>query len=184
MRLASAYFTMALCSGLFSAALAVPVSSGDTLRSSTEGNLMALLQSRGLHESVHPPMSQRSQQRREACKVTFRAGVAGQDGGESGDQWNVRDVVTSFLSQEGIYTATSAAMIWENGYKPEGTGLIQFEFQAPDGPCHTARCRLLLIKPVSNWSIGQQISGLAGLHGESWYDLHQAFDRRFPSFST
>ncbi|KAJ3750421.1 hypothetical protein DFH05DRAFT_1518579 [Lentinula detonsa] len=193
MRLASAYFTMALCSGLFSAALAVPISSGDTLHSSPEDNLVALLQSRGLHyfgtDNASPPKPespQSSQQQGEEARieVTFRAGKEGQDGVEIGDKWNVRDVITSFLSQEQLYTVTSAAIEWKNGYEPERTGFIQLQLKAPNGRCHTVSCRILLVKPVSDWSIGQQISGMAGLHGESWYNLHQAFYRKFPSFST
>ncbi|KAJ4002317.1 hypothetical protein F5050DRAFT_2589 [Lentinula boryana] len=184
MRLAPAYF-MTLCSGLFSAALAVPVSSGDTLRSSTENNPVALLQSRGLRYSdpdrASPPMPespQSSQQKGEEAgiEVSFRTGMAGQDGRETGDKWNVRDVVTSFLNQERLYTVTPAAIKWKNGYKPEGTGLIQLQLKAPDGPCHTVSCRILLVKPVSDWRIGEHISGTAGLNGQSWYNLHQLHD--------
>ncbi|KAJ3815955.1 hypothetical protein F5876DRAFT_71451 [Lentinula aff. lateritia] len=103
--------------------------------------------------------------------ISFRSGITGNDEGEPGYHWNVRDVVAEFLVQKHLYDdATPEHFRWENGYRPEQTGFIQFTLK-DHGHCHES-CRAVLNKPHSQWTAGQPIVGTVGSGGESWYTVH------------
>ncbi|KAJ3937799.1 MAG: hypothetical protein NXY57DRAFT_980163 [Lentinula lateritia] len=103
--------------------------------------------------------------------ISFRSGITGNDEGEPGDHWNVRDVVAEFLVQKRLYDdATPEHFRWENGYRPEGTGFIQFTLK-DDEHCHGS-CRAVVNKPHSHWTADQPLVGTLGSGGQSWLTVH------------
>ncbi|KAJ4484717.1 hypothetical protein C8J55DRAFT_548343 [Lentinula edodes] len=103
--------------------------------------------------------------------ISFRFGRTGNDEGEPEDHWNVRDVVAEFLVQKGLYDdATPEHFRWQNGYRPEGTGFIQFTLE-DDEHCHGS-CRAVVNKPHSHWTADQPLVGTLGSGGQSWLTVH------------